>query len=88
MSDIDLTKAAGLTLDYIKSCTLIESYVPTGLPHELSLEHQTDLLSQLINGSIQGEKGHRCFGWCQAALVINGIGDLDVYRMINYSCKY
>ena len=90
MSDIDIKKAADATLKYIEMVredaeSTLESanYTPDGF----SLEHQERLISEIINGQLWGEKAHRCFGWCQAALVINGIGSLNVYRMINYCCK-
>lgn len=90
MSDIDLKKAADATLKYMGMAgDNAEPLIVDGrvIPDCLSLEHQTDLLNQIIRGSLWGEKAHRCFGWVQASLVINGIGDLDTYRMINYCCK-
>ena len=87
--DIDLKKAAEATLKYIdmledNGTSLVEA---VHLPHELSTEHQKHLLEQIIKGRMWGAKAHRCLGWAQCALMINGIGDLVVYRMINYCCK-
>ena len=88
--DIDLRKAAEAMLKYIEMLEgtprkpLVE---PFDIPEELSLEHQKGLMEDIIAGRLWGHKAHRCFGWCQSALMINGIGDLVVYRMINYCCK-
>ena len=88
--DINLKKAADATLKYIEmvadgadSALAAADYSPDGF----SLEHQKDLLKQIITGELMDYKAHRCFGWCQAALVINGIGSLTVYKMINYCCR-
>lgn len=89
MSDIDLIKAADATLKYIEMIEGVSKPLfLSSIPEELSLEYQKDLLGQIIKGTLWGEKAHRCFGWAQGALVINGIGDLVVYRMINYCSKH
>ena len=90
MSDIDLKKAADATLKYIDMVGKDNgSLLPENeyIPNELTVDHQIDLCQQIVKGTLWGEKAHRCFGWAQAALMMNGIGSLTVYRMINYCCR-
>jgi hypothetical protein len=56
------------------------------LPIELQVPHQKECLNKIINGEVKDEKAHRWFGWAQCALAANGIGDLNIYRTINYAC--
>lgn len=52
----------------------------------LQLSHQLDILESIIAGEVEGEKAHRWFGWAQGVLAANGIGDMNVFRAINYAC--
>lgn len=86
---INLKKAADATLKYIAMMESdAEPICPRALlPNELGLDYQKDILSSILNGNIWGDEGYMVFGWIHAALVINGIGDRVVYKMINYCCE-
>lgn len=88
---VDIKKAAEATSKYLE----MEMGIDTGTEYssglelidELSIEHQRDILNNIIHGNVTGEKAHRHFGWCQAALTVHGIGNLNTYRIINSLCK-
>jgi len=60
-------------------------YIPIGNGDDI--QHQVNILNQIIYSEIDGEKAHRCLGWAQAMLTVNGIGNLSTYRVINGLCQ-
>jgi hypothetical protein len=83
---MDIVAAASVTLKYVNN--VLEGPVPDLDIKDPTLQvpHQIEVLEKIINGEVTGEKAHRWIGWAQCALTINGIGDMNVYRAINYAC--
>ena len=83
---MDIVAAAKATLKYANY--VLEGPIDDIDFKDLSLQipHQISICEGIIAGEVTGEKAHRWFGWAQCALAANGIGDLNVYRSINYAC--
>lgn len=83
---MDIVAAAKVTLKYVNN--VLEGPVDDidFKDPSLQIPHQINILEQIITGEVDGEKAHRWFGWAQCALTANGIGDMNVYRAINYAC--
>jgi len=83
---MDIVAAAHATLKYTNN--VLEGPVPDLDIRDpnLQIPHQIEIFKKIISGEVEGEKAHRWFGWAQCALTLNGIGDMNVYRAINYAC--
>jgi len=85
---MDIVAAARATEKYAKN-VCEDGYPDVGVDFKsssLQIPHQLDALQKIIQGEIEGEKAHRWFGWVQCALVVNGVGDMNVFAAINYAC--
>ena len=82
-----LVHEASAILKYIGMVEDDTSPLLSDIPILMSLEYQKNLLNKIISGRLWDEKAYRSIGWIKASLVINGIGDHNVYTMINYCCN-
>ncbi len=86
---MDIIAAARATQKYVED-VCEEGYQDLSVDFNsstLQIPHQLDTLQKIIQGEVKGEKAHRWFGWAQCGLAANGIGDMNVYRAINYASR-
>lgn len=83
---MNIVAASKVTLKYAEN-EIEEGYNDSEFKSSaLQVPHQIKLLNRIIDREVEGEKAHRWLGWAQCALAANEIGDLNVFRAINYAC--